>query len=100
MKFFLISTLFIANFTLAQEVKLELLNKTISYSNDSPLFLIKIFNDSSIPIAIKCSPDFIRFSENDTLELGPYAKDSYSLDVSNDESRTESSGFYQLLIIN
>ncbi len=97
MKLFSIALLFITNSLFAQKV--ELIKKATD-SKESSLFLVKIFNDSSSSIGIKCSPDFNKFSESDTLELGSYANGCYGLDVSYNESKTESSGYYQLLLIN
>jgi hypothetical protein len=94
-KLFSIALLFITNSLFAQKV--ELIKKATG-SKESSLFLVKIFNDCSSSIAIKCSPDFNKFSESDTLELG-YANGRYGLDVSYNESKTQSSGYYQLLLI-
>lgn len=67
------------------------------------LTVIKIFNCSSTPVAIKSSSYFNNFSEEDTLDIAPLQSsklNEYNLGLSFKESKEEGARFYRLVIVN
>ncbi|HEU4470046.1 MAG TPA: hypothetical protein VFR58_03105 [Flavisolibacter sp.] len=102
MKNLLFFLLFAFNQSFAQDIDLRMLEKT------DKLFLLKVFNNSSKPIGIKCTIFYFKFSEQDTFRtaIGDWYNGNgidyfYDLERSVQESRiSESLPYYQLLIIN
>lgn len=78
-----------------------------NHKEESNIYFLKIYNKSAKPIAIKLSMSFLKFSEQDTLQLIKVTQDNgnteeciYRMDYSEGDSRSSEPNPYQLIIIN
>lgn len=70
MKYSFLILICITSLCKGQEVILKKISADSVKSNEN-LYLLKIFNNASVPLAIKSSMSFPKYSERDTLRLYP-----------------------------
>jgi hypothetical protein len=102
-KNFLLSLYFLIPFiSLAQDVEVSFQKNPVGQH----LYTLKVFNNSAVPLAIRCSPSFSKFSEKDTLNLaiGDWyngnGKDFvYGIDYSMSDAAFSEYLYHQILIL-